>query len=301
MMDWDSIQITVLHDDGVVVVDEYSYSLKAEQRMIIFGGEPGPMGPQGPEGPQGPPGYGAEWGNIGGTLSDQTDLQNALNAKANTADLGALADQDTVDYQTEVTNKPTLGTMAAVNDAPSDNKEYARKNGAWSEVTGGGGGGGTWGSITGTLSDQTDVQNALNAKADTAIIAPDFDPTASYNRLDYVIYQGTLYRFSQSHSGAWNGSHAYACTVGGDLKILFGRGLLHCSGTIPQGSTKTFSNDDITSSMVVVNAVFGTPANVTSYVTWTTANGSITFAGTFTGSTSITFDLIEKYGSISFT
>lgn len=32
--------------------------------------------------------------------------------------------------------------------------------------TGGGGGGGTWGSITGTLSDQTDLQNALNAKAD---------------------------------------------------------------------------------------------------------------------------------------
>lgn len=31
-------------------------------------------------------------------------------------------------------------------------------------ITGGGGGGGTWGSITGTLSSQTDLQNALNAK-----------------------------------------------------------------------------------------------------------------------------------------
>src|ERR671923_222920 len=29
----------------------------------------------------------------------------------------------------------------------------------------GGGGGGTWGSITGTLSDQTDLQNALNARS----------------------------------------------------------------------------------------------------------------------------------------
>jgi hypothetical protein len=31
----------------------------------------------------------------------------------------------------------------------------------------GGGGGGTWGSITGTLSDQTDLQSALDAKEDT--------------------------------------------------------------------------------------------------------------------------------------
>lgn len=34
--------------------------------------------------------------------------------------------------------------------------------------SGGGGGGGTWGSITGTLSDQTDLGSALNAKAPSA-------------------------------------------------------------------------------------------------------------------------------------
>lgn len=34
------------------------------------------------------------------------------------------------------------------------------------ELQGGGGGGGTWGSITGTLSDQTDLQAALDAKLD---------------------------------------------------------------------------------------------------------------------------------------
>jgi hypothetical protein len=33
----------------------------------------------------------------------------------------------------------------------------------------GGGGGGTWGSITGTLSNQTDLQNALNAKVSTTL------------------------------------------------------------------------------------------------------------------------------------
>lgn len=54
-------------------------------------GNPGPqgdIGPQGPQGlqgdpgPQGEPGAGASWGGIDGTLSDQTDLQTALDAKA---------------------------------------------------------------------------------------------------------------------------------------------------------------------------------------------------------------------------
>lgn len=40
----------------------------------------------------------------------------------------------------------------------------------WVTISGGGGGG-TWGSITGTLSDQTDLQTALNLKADTSSLA----------------------------------------------------------------------------------------------------------------------------------
>src|SRR5512137_1257766 len=45
-------------------------------------GSPGATGPQGPEGPPGPPGEGGAWGSIVGTLSNQTDLQSALNLKA---------------------------------------------------------------------------------------------------------------------------------------------------------------------------------------------------------------------------
>jgi hypothetical protein len=44
-------------------------------------------------------------------------------------------------------------------DAPSDGNKYARKNGTWEQFNGG-----VWGQITGTLSNQTDLQNALNAK-----------------------------------------------------------------------------------------------------------------------------------------
>lgn len=135
--------------------------------------------------PRGNAGEGApSWGDITGTLSDQTDLVNALALKANSADLGDLATQDTVDYQTEVTNKPSLGTMASVNDAPSDSKEYVRKNGAWAESSGGGGGGITsvsWGDINGTLANQTDLQTALDAKADEA----DLGALATKDTVDY--------------------------------------------------------------------------------------------------------------------
>lgn len=45
----------------------------------------GPAGPTGPTGPTGPAGPGANWGAITGTLSAQTDLQTALDAKLSLA------------------------------------------------------------------------------------------------------------------------------------------------------------------------------------------------------------------------
>jgi hypothetical protein len=84
-------------------------------------------------------------------------------------------------------------------DAPSNGSEYVRKDGVWAVVSAGGsvsdavydatwngdtttapsknaiydkietlGGGGTWGSITGTLSAQTDLQSALDLKLDSS-------------------------------------------------------------------------------------------------------------------------------------
>ena len=56
---------------------------------------------------------------------------------------------------------------AKLSDAPIDGSTYGRKDGAW-EVVSGGGGGASWGSITGTLGDQTDLASALGAKADVS-------------------------------------------------------------------------------------------------------------------------------------
>jgi len=74
-----------------------------------------------------------------------------------------------------------LGTISTFNDAPSDGSQYARKNGAWDVVTGGGGSV-AWGGITGTLSNQTDLQTALDDKYDASNpdgFIPDAPPSSS--------------------------------------------------------------------------------------------------------------------------
>ena len=63
-------------------------------------------------GPQGPAGASA-WGQIGGTLSDQTDLKNALDAKANSSSLATVA---TSGSYADLTNKPT-NVSSFTNDA----------------------------------------------------------------------------------------------------------------------------------------------------------------------------------------
>lgn len=74
----------------------------------------------------------AIWGNITGNISNQTDLQNALNDKQDVLTAGTGID---------ITNNVISNTQTSAN----------------------------WGNITGTLSNQTDLQNALNAKSKITI------------------------------------------------------------------------------------------------------------------------------------
>jgi hypothetical protein len=57
-------------------------------------GATGPQGIQGPIGPEGPPGSGGtvDWGDVGGVLADQIDLDTALAGKAATVHTHVLAD-----------------------------------------------------------------------------------------------------------------------------------------------------------------------------------------------------------------
>ncbi|HEY8354568.1 MAG TPA: hypothetical protein VIK69_06075 [Methylophilaceae bacterium] len=62
---------------------------------------------------------------------------------------------------------PDAGTVKVY--AKADGLVYAMDDtGAETPLGGGGGGSASWGGITGTLSDQTDLQSALDAKADNA-------------------------------------------------------------------------------------------------------------------------------------
>lgn len=83
-----------------------------------------------------------------------------------------------------------LGTISTINDAPSDGSQYARKNGAWDVVTGGGGSA-VWGGITGTLSDQTDLQTALDDKYNAS--NPDGFITDAPNDGFYYVRQNNLW------------------------------------------------------------------------------------------------------------
>ena len=111
------------------------------------------------------------WGSITGTLSSQTDLQTALDGKYSTSNpSGFITSSALAGYATEswvtagfyplssnpagyLTSAPVtsvagrtgaitlsasdisgLGSLAVVNDAPSDGSQYARKNGAWDVV-----------------------------------------------------------------------------------------------------------------------------------------------------------------------
>ena len=201
-------------------------------------GVPGPQGPAGAQGPQGPqgvpgaPGEGVpaggtagqvlakvdgvdyntewidqsgavEWGDITGTLSNQTDLQNALDAKQSVSGMTA--------YLTKAGNLSGLTNLATARDNLNlgvlNNPVFAgvQIQGSGSNVANLGAtfltlnqpgygmftiqpsqgivfpdatiqttaypgpvGATTWGSIVGTLSNQTDLQNALDGKASSA-------------------------------------------------------------------------------------------------------------------------------------
>ena len=149
------------------------------------------------------------WGNITGTLADQTDLATALGLKANTSDLASVAFSGSYNDLTDTPTIPTVPTniSAFTNDAgyittadlPAPYTLPAATTstlggiivGAGLTISSGGvlsaTGGGVadsvaWGNITGTLADQSDLSTALGLKANTADLA-DVAFSGSYDDL----------------------------------------------------------------------------------------------------------------------
>jgi len=129
----------------------------------------------------------AKWGDILGTLSDQTDLQSALDLKANLVGGKVPASElpSYVDDIIEVANYaalPTTGETGKIYVTLDNNKIYRWSGSIYIEIAANNA---VWGSITGTLSSQTDLQNALNAKFD--------DPTGDTTQ--YIAGDGSLITF----------------------------------------------------------------------------------------------------------
>jgi hypothetical protein len=113
----------------------------------------------------------AVWGGISGNLTDQTDLANALILKADLVDGKVPSYQlpSYVDDVVEVANfaaLPVAGETGKIYVTLDNNKIYRWSGSVYIEISASNS---VWGAITGTLSSQTDLQNALNAKFDDPI------------------------------------------------------------------------------------------------------------------------------------
>ena len=204
------------------------------------------------------------WGQITGTLSDQTDLWNELSKKANTADLNIenwdIASDFIVENKEEIegaitnshthSNKSYLDVidqnLSTVSDvlfnnvhATGDVIAYATgdhdisypiaSSGALGcimvgdglqineegvlSVTGGSGGSGKaeWGYITGTLSNQTDLWNELNKKANTSDLNIN-NWNNAYNSAHTHSNLSTLNGISSTNINNWNAAYNSAHT-----------------------------------------------------------------------------------------
>jgi hypothetical protein len=153
------------------------------------------------------------WGSITGTLSSQTDLQAALDTK-----------------------QPLDGDLTSLAAASATGSLFYRSAAnTWAPVTVGSGlsfssgaltGAPTWGSITGTLSGQTDLQTALDAKQPLDADLTSLAATSATNSLYY-----------RSAANTWS-----PVTVGTGL--AFTGGTLSASGIGDVTAAAAFGNDN---------------------------------------------------------
>lgn len=126
---------------------------------------------------------GISWGDITGTITNQSDLTTYI------SDFGYLTDaQGSIDHDSVAYARANGGwtSISQFPEAPSDGQEYVRKDAAWSVATGGGGG--TW--------DGGTVNNTITV----------IDPI--YTQNNTVVGQGYIEVASDSHSTVQIGSGA---------------------------------------------------------------------------------------------
>jgi hypothetical protein len=129
----------------------------------------------------------AIWGAITGNIDDQTDLATKFGLKADLVDGKVPSSQlpSYVDDIIEVANYaalPTTGETGKIYITLNNNKVFRWSGSTYIEIAANNA---VWGAITGTLSSQTDLQTALNAKFN--------NPTGDTTQ--YLAGDGTLITF----------------------------------------------------------------------------------------------------------
>lgn len=160
------------------------------------------------------------WGSITGALSNQTDLSAALAGKASSTDsrfLNATSLNGTSIATFGGIPKFTAGTPAAATSADvislftACTSGYLRYDGTCSTPTAV-----AWGNITGTLSSQTDLSNALAGKQ--AVLG--YTPENSANRNVASGYAGLNASSQIAYSQIPVGTVASTVAVGNDARFL---------------------------------------------------------------------------------
>jgi hypothetical protein len=225
-------------------------------------------------------GNGAKIGGIVIT-SSAADLNKLSGSTFSAADLNLVAG-GTSNFQSQINlrapiNAPNFTGVPRLNTTDTlSTQAYARAHGSGG---GGSGGEGSWGSITGTLSTQTDLQNALNAKLSTngsaasLIGFPTFNQNTTGSAAKWTTPRSI---YGNSVDGSTNVTNIISSSYGGT-----GNGFIKFSG--PTTSEKVFTLPDVSSTILTSNSSVTIIQGGTGRNTSTIAYGLIAAGTTPTG------------------
>ena len=231
----------------------------------------------------------AEWGDIDGDINDQLDLKSALDAKQNTLTAGS---NITIENNVISATNTTYSNLPAEEDGTDvslvttgdkylwNNKQDELVAGANITIVGnvisatGQLSSASWGQITGTLADQTDLKNALDAKQDL-IDSSHKLPASNVSGLSTVATSGNYNDLSNKPtipdavSGTNDGTNWTSLTIGNDTYGLASGGgepAAYLKSASVSNNTLTLVNKDNTS-------VVYTPS-----ISWSDVQGKPSFA-----------------------
>jgi hypothetical protein len=220
-------------------------------------------------------GGGGVWGSISGTLSAQTDLNAALGLKAATSAISTVGFSG---LYADLLSKPTLGTLAALS-YPSGTTTFLRADGTWAAPTAAA----AWGSITGTITSQTDLTTALVLKANTSSLAT-VATTGAYADLSGKPTLGTVAALNTTGSTTTflRGDGTFT-TPGGSGDVVGPASAVTANIATFNGTTGKLIQDGGTTIAALATSISGKEAAITGTTAadfWSGAKTFLSFAST---------------------